>query len=694
MTLPDISSVSYEEAQVRVEELRRAIEHHSYRYYVLDDPEITDAEYDTLFRELQAFEAAFPDLDSPESPTKRVGGAVADGFETYVHALPMLSLDNAMNEEQWDDFHRRVLGGISQDNCEYWVDPKMDGLALEVIYENGRFVRAATRGDGEKGEDVTENMRTVDNLPLRLRDAGPVPEVLEVRGEVVIGVAGFADLNRRQAARGGKIFANPRNAAAGSIRQLDPKIAASRPLRFIAYGLGRVQWKTGGDLLSMPPQWRTQQEAMYGLRELGFTIAPEAGLCRSSEEVKAKFRVLQEKRDSLPFEIDGMVAKVNKIALQQALKETARAPKWALALKFPAQQKETVLEDISIQVGRTGVLTPVAHLAPVQVGGVEVSRATLHNQDEIAAKDFRIGDTVIVQRAGDVIPQLVGVILEKRPEDAVPYLFPEICPECGSSVFRQEDEAAVRCTNTFCPAMLRRGMSHFVSKAGLDMQGVGQKWVEKLVDEGIVTSPVDLFTLRVSDLLQFERMGAKSAEKFIQAVGTAKKGAMLHRLIGALGIRHVGEQTARTLAANFADLDGLAAATRETLTGLPDVGPEVAGAIRSFFQQESTKELLTRFKEIDLWPLQEKVDEAEAGALPLAGKKFIFTGSLPVGRKEAEALVEKLGGNCMKSISAKLDYVVAGEKAGSKLAKAEKLGLTVLDYEEFLSLVEPHIGKE
>lgn len=744
MNLEDISTMSSEDAASRAASLRTALEYHNRKYYVLDDPEITDAEYDVLFRELVTLEEHFPELRTVNSPTARVGGAVADGFTSYTHAIRMLSLDNAMDEEAFDAFHQRVVKGLGGTTPEYWVDPKMDGLAVSIVYENGQLVTAATRGDGETGENVTGNILTIRNVPLSLVGAD-IPSLLEVRGEIVIGHKDFEALNRKQAAKGNKIFANPRNAAAGSVRQLDTKIAASRPLTFLAYGIGRVQWdgeyvsevveKPTSD--SVPPKsvskssspqqlslfgeaiptskvvetntqpastpvvtsenqqgflqsdrWQTQQELMVGLGDLGFTIPPDAGLWSTPEGVKEQFRVLQEKRDELPFEIDGMVLKVNDRMQQEELGFTARAPKWALALKFPAQQARTKLIDIFIQVGRTGKLTPVAELEPVQVGGVEVARATLHNQDEIAAKDFRVGDTVIVQRAGDVIPQLVRVIKEERPENAEEYVFPAECPECQTPVFRVEGEAAHRCGNKYCPAKIRRGMVHFVSKAGLDMQGVGAKWVEKLVNEGHLKTFADLFKIKSSVLLTFERMGTKSADKFVQAIEAGRAAATLNRLISALGIPHVGEQTGRVLAANFEDLDGLANAKRIDLENLPDVGPEMAGAIRTYFQEEDTRELLLQFKEVGLWPVAVVADAADGQELPFTGKKFIFTGSLPMSRKEAEALVMERGGSCMKSISKKLDYVVVGEKAGSKLAKAESLGLEILSFDQFMNLID------
>ena len=658
--------------------LRERLEYHNHRYYVLDDPEISDAEYDELFRELAALEAEHPELDDPNSPTRRVGGKPAEGFTVYEHALRMYSLDNGMDMEAWYAFAERVAKGVDATDVTYWADPKMDGLAMEVIYEEGRFVRAATRGDGITGEDVTRNMRTVMNLPLVLRGEN-IPDVLEVRGEVVISNREFAALNARQAEAGEKVFANPRNAAAGSIRQLDPKVAASRPLRFMAYGVGRVQW--ADEVVS----WTTQQAIMEGLKGLGFAVSKEAKLCVSDREVAEYFEQLMIQRDELPFEIDGVVAKVNDLEMQQALGFTSRAPRWALALKFPAYQTKTRLNHIRIQVGRTGVLTPVAELEPVELAGVVVSNATLHNKGYIEERDFRIGDTVLVQRAGDVIPQVLSVDAGERSESAEKYVFPMQCPVCGSAA--EEDGERVLCTNSECPAKTVQRIIHFVSKAGLDMEGVGRQWVRKLAEDGVLNSPADLFTLKKTALLKYGGMGDKSAENFIAAIDKARRTAPLWRLIAGLGIRHVGEQTARTLADNFEDLAAIGQVTREELQDLDDVGPIVAESLYDFFHGAEAEELFARFKEADFWPTGgPRLAEASAG-LPLAGKVFLFTGTLPVKRDEAHAMVEAQGGVAAKSISKNVDYVVAGEKAGSKVQKAEKLGLEVIDFETFQGLI-------
>jgi len=676
------------EAHARAEELRSLLEQHSHLYYVLDAPQISDAEYDALFRELLALEEAHPELVTPSSPTRKVGGEVLPSLESRRHTLRMFSLDNAFSDDDFRDFVQRIYRAADspdalgpQDELAFWADPKMDGLAMEVIYERGEMTAALTRGDGETGELVTHTMRTVKNLPLRLRQsAGPVPLRLEVRGEVVMRRDDFESLNARQREAGGKVFANPRNAAAGSVRQLDSRVAADRPLMFLAYGVGAVEWE------QETPHWTTQQQIMLGLSDLGFQIPPQTRLCTGVREVLEHFASLGAMRGDLPFEIDGMVAKLNDLALQEALGFTARFPKWAIAFKFPAQQARTRLLDIQIQVGRTGVLTPVAHLEPVEVGGVVVSRATLHNEDEIRAKDLMIHDTVIVQRAGDVIPEVVRALAEERTGGELPFEFPSVCPVCQSPAVREQGEAAWRCMNMACPAVVRQSIAHFVSKAGLDIQGVGKSWVEQLVDRGVVQTPVDLFALTKGRLMGFERMGSKSAQNFVQALAGAKQTATLPRMLCALGIRHVGEQTARVLAQHFKSLDALAAADTETLTALPDVGPEVAASIRSFFGNEANRNLLEQFRQIGLWPVYESAPVATDH--PLAGKRMVFTGTLPtLKRSAAQKMAEEAGAVLVGSVSAKVDFVVAGEEAGSKLDKARQLGVPVLDEAAFLHLL-------
>jgi len=675
--------------QDRLRQLREQLHEHDYRYYVLDDPQIEDAAYDALFRELKALEAAHPEYDDPNSPTRRVGGTVLSAFVSKPHRLRMYSLDNAMSEAEWLDFVTRAANKLDKEGVpferSFWVDPKFDGLALEILYEHGVYAGALTRGDGEVGEDVTENVRTVKNVPLDLRPhaarAGlPVPALLEVRGEMVMTRQDFYELNERQREQGGKIFANPRNAAAGSVRQLDSTVSASRPLTFFAYALGSQDWGAAN------PGWTTHSAAMHGLASLGLPVSP-LGKVVDQDGVYRAFEDFGKKRQDLPFEIDGMVVKVDSLALQEALGFTDRAPRFALALKFPAHEAETVLEKIEVQVGRTGVLTPVAILAPVSLAGVTVSRATLHNEDEIKAKDLRQGDTVVVRRAGDVIPEVVKVVPEKRPAEATAFDFPHTCPSCRSPAVRAPGEAAWRCVNLACPAMLRRSIAYFVSKSGLDIEGLGTKWVQTLIDKGMVHTPADLFTLSEADLVPLERMAEKSAANFVAAVEAARQNATLARLIAALGIRQVGTRTARTLAEHFRDLDALCAATAEELTALPDIGPEVAGSIREFCGSEANRELLERFKALGLWPVSDPRPVA-ASATPLAGKRFLFTGTLPgLPREKAQALVEAAGGKVVSSVSKKLDYLVAGADPGSKLAKALTLGVTVLAPEAFAALM-------
>lgn len=704
-----------ESARSRAAALRALLEYHGRRYYVLDDPEISDAGYDSLFRELLVLEEAYPALKTPDSPSVRVGGAVLEALPTRAHSLRMYSLDNVFTMEEWREAVQKMLRqlpGRAEADLSFWMEPKMDGLAMELVYEKGLLAFALTRGDGEVGELVTENMRTVKNIPLRLQSHGAFPDRLEVRGEVVMSRRDFAALNARQEAAGGRLFANPRNAAAGSVRQLDSSTAAKRPLRFLAYGIGRAVWAAGPE----GSFWRTQQEVMLTLQDYGFAIAPEAALCPSVPSVEDWCQALAGRREAFPFELDGAVAKVNSLALQEELGFTARAPRFAVAFKFAAMQAATKLVDIQIQVGRTGVLTPVALLEPVNVGGVVVQRATLHNEDEIRAKDVRIGDTVLVQRAGDVIPEVVGPVVDKRDGSEAVFLFPSLCPECGNHVHRAQGEAAWRCVNRSCPAVLRESIKHFVSKAGLDIQGIGARWVEQLIDRGLVKSPADLFRLTEESLRGLERMGEKSAANFVAALGAAREQATLPRLLSALGIRHVGEQTAKALARAFGSIDALAAAEEEALRAVPDVGPEVAAAIRDFFAEPGNSRLLDDFKGLGLWPsatgdgqkgpgsgpalfspsrqnsLLPLLEPGAAGppssAQPLAGKTILFTGALSgMGRGQAQRLAEAAGADVLAGVSRKLDVLVAGENPGSKLAKARALGVKILSEADFLALL-------
>lgn len=666
----------------QVEKLREELEYHNRQYYVLDSPEIEDNDYDALFRQLRALEEQYPELDDPNSPTRRVGGQAAPGFEQQQHSLPMYSLDNVFDLEGWNAFVDRVHRGLDGfGRVAFWVDPKLDGLACEIVYENGQMTLALTRGDGVTGEVVTANMRTVRNLPLQLKSS-PLPTRLEVRGEVVMLKRDFQRLNETQEEEGNRAFANPRNAAAGSLRLLDSSITAKRRLSFIAYGVGDVAFPEGAT------PWNTHGEMMAFLEDAGFTVPFQASLCESPEDVAAYYQRLTDERESLPVEIDGVVAKVNSLEAQQTLGFTARAPRFAMALKFPAVEAETILESIEIQVGRTGVLTPVAHLQPVEVGGVTVSRATLHNEEEIQKKGLLVGDIVKVRRAGDVIPEVVRPVTEKRTGKEEKFVFPTSCPSCGSSVERLPGEVALRCLNVSCPSVMRRKLTHFVSKAGLDMTRVGVKLVEQLIDKGIVSHPADLFRLHRAELHKLDRMGEKTIDNIMKAIDAARTESSLERLIAAMGIRHVGEQTAKTLARSFEDLEAIGAATVEELTGLPDIGPEVAESIHAFSRNADNHRMIEDFREIGLWPRGGKGEEPVAESA-VAGKTLLFTGTLEgMSRPEASKLAEAHGARVVKAISSKVDYLVAGAKAGSKLRKAQELGVAVLDLEQFLAMIQ------
>lgn len=668
-------------------ELHKVLSYHAWRYYVQDNPEIDDLEYDRIYHRLKALEEEYPALVTPDSPTQKVGGAVLASLPSREHSLRMYSLDNVFDMGEWEEYSQRtlkLLPGRRPEDLAFWTEPKMDGLALEIIYENGVLSLALTRGDGQKGEVVTENVRTIKNVPLRLHGDN-LPELLEVRGEVVITHKDFEALNTKQAGQGGKVFANPRNAAAGSVRQLDSSVTASRPLRFMAYGIGLCRFSDGRSFSS-------QSEIMEALKSYGLAVAPDARLCENPGEVAAYYNDLLARRVELMFDIDGVVAKLDRLDWQESLGFTSHAPRWAMALKFPAQQKETKLLSIEVNVGRTGAVTPVAILEPVNVGGVVVARATLHNEDEIRAKDLLIGDTVIIQRAGDVIPEVVRSIPEKRDGRETEFVFPAECPECHHQIHRAPGEAAWRCVNRLCPAVVKESIIHFVSKAGLDVQGVGASWIETLVDKGMVKTPVDLFRLTTLDFLKLDRMGMRLADKFVKAFDAARAGSSLTRLIAALGIRHVGEQTARNLAAAYHDLDAIGAAGVEELQKIPDIGPEVASAITDFFADEGNRELLAALKHIGLWPVAEEKIMSAADA-PLAGKSVLFTGTLSISRSDAKKKAEAAGAKVVSGVSKSLDYLVAGSEAGSKLAKATELGVTVLDEAAFNALLE-HGGEK
>ncbi len=660
--------------------LREEIERHNYLYYVLDTPAIPDAEYDRLFRELERLEAAFPQLATPDSPTQRIGAAPLPGFSQVTHRVPMLSLNNAFAEEEVAAFDRRVREGLVVDEVEYAVEPKFDGLAISLVYENGVLVQGATRGDGYTGEDVTVNLRTIRAIPLRLHAAQP-PRLLEVRGEVVILKADFDRLNRQQREKGEKEFANPRNAAAGSLRQLDPRITAQRPLTFFAYGLGSTEG------VNLP---RTQSAVMDYLETLRIPVCRERKVVRGKAGLLDYYRTIGARRDSLPYDIDGVVYKVNDLGWQERLGFVARAPRFAVAHKFPAQEAMTELLGIEVQVGRTGALTPVARLKPVFVGGVTVTNATLHNEDEVRRKDVRIGDTVVVRRAGDVIPEVVAVVGERRPAEAREFLMPTTCPVCGSHVVRLPDEAAARCSGgLFCPAQRKQAILHFASRRALDIEGMGDKLVDQLVDKELVHTPADIYRLDMNALANLDRMAEKSASNLLSAIEASKK-TTLARFVYALGIRNVGEATAKELARHFGSLESLMAANEDALQQVPDIGPVVAQSIAQFFGEPHNREVIAQL-------IAAGVHWNEGAGVPastsaISGKIFVLTGTLPtLTRDEAKEKIEALGGKVSGSVSSKTGYVVAGTDPGSKFAKAQELGVTILDEAGLMELLEEKI---
>ncbi|HWT72431.1 MAG TPA: NAD-dependent DNA ligase LigA [Oxalicibacterium sp.] len=679
--------------------LRAELHRHDHAYYALDNPTIPDAEYDKLFRELQAIETAHPELIAPDSPTQRVSGKVLEGFEPVFHTVPMLSIRTETDTESsgasnFDARVRRELGlGNTDPPVEYAAELKFDGLAINLRYENGLLVQAATRGDGEKGEDVTQNIRTIADVPRRLKGAEAAKAaVIEVRGEVYMRRDDFEELNERQreliarGAKNEKTFVNPRNAAAGAVRQLDPAIAAKRPLSFFAYGLGDVQGWT------IPP---TQSELLDALAAFGLPLSDERAVVQGAEGLIAFHQSVGAKRDALPFDIDGVVYKVNDRSLQQRLGFVSREPRWAVAHKYPAQEQTTVLRAIDIQVGRTGKLTPVAKLEPVFVGGTTVSNATLHNEDEARRKDVRIGDTVIVRRAGDVIPEVVGVVLERRPAKVgEPFDLCKTlggkCPVCGSAIVREEDEANWRCSGgLFCPAQRKEALLHFAGRRAMDIEGLGGKLVDQLVDSGIIRTLPDLYTLGLAKLAALERMGEKSAQNLLAGLEASKK-TTLARFLFALGIRQVGESTAKDLARHFGTLDRIIEASEEQLLDVPDVGPIVAKSIHTFFRQPHNVEVVERLRGPGIgihW--DEHEGEGDLSPKPFAGKTFVLTGTLPnLSRDEAAEKIEAAGGKVAGSVSKKTSYVVAGTEAGSKLVKAQELGIAILDEAGLLQLLE------
>jgi len=665
-----------EAAAQRIETLSKELERHNRLYYEKDMPEITDAEYDALFKELQGLEGSFPELALPDSPTKRVGGRPLAKFSQVRHTMPMLSLENGFTEEDIRDFDDRVKRflGLSADSAiAYMCEPKMDGVAVELVYQQGLFAIGSTRGDGLVGEEVTENLKTMRDIPLRLRMEQP-PELLTVRGEVYLPLAPFRKFNKEREEDGLPVFANPRNAAAGSLRQLDSRITAKRPLSIFCYAQGEthgISFASQSDFLAQIPAW-------------GLPVNPLVQVVSGIEAVIAYYADMMAKRDELPYEIDGVVVKVDPYPMQRDLGEKSRSPRWAIALKFPPRQATTIVEDIVPQVGRTGVITPVAHLAPVNVSGVMVARATLHNWEEMQRKDIRKGDTVVVERAGDVIPAVVRVVTEKRQGTETALAIPESCPECGGEVVRIPGEVAVRCVGLACPAQLRESLKHFASRRAMDIDGLGEKFIEQLLSLKLVKDVADLYTLKREDFMQFERMGEKLSDNLLHAI-EGSKSRDLSRFIFALGIRNVGEHTAKLLADAFGSVENLAQASEEELTSVREVGPQVAESITDFFRNQENQRVIERLLAAGVHP---SVEEKRVGG-QFTGKTFVFTGTLTrFTRDDAKKIVELEGGHAAGSVSKKTDYVVAGSEAGSKLAKAVQLGVKVLTEEEFLELVK------
>jgi len=662
-------------AAARIPELRKIIEYHNRRYYQQDAPEISDAEYDRLMRELQDMETLYPDDDLALSPTQRVGAAPLARFSPFSHPRAMLSLANAFSSEEMRDFDLRIRRLAKTDKMDYVAEPKLDGLAVNLIYENGLFIRGATRGDGATGEDVTQNLKTIASLPLTVkkRTQYPVPEFIEIRGEVYMERKPFEKLNRRREEQGEEPFANPRNAAAGSLRQLDPKITARRPLNVFLYGVGSVRGVT----------FSSHREILEALAAWGFPVNP---LIQKAPDISAcidYFEQISSMRPNLPYEIDGVVLKVNDLATQEILGNVSRSPRWALACKFPAAQENTVIRDIIVQVGRMGALTPVAVMEPVNVGGVMVSRATLHNEDEILKKDIRIGDTVVIQRAGDVIPEVVRVITSNRTGQEKEFHMPRHCPECDSEIVRQEGEVAHRCVNLSCPAQIKEHIRHFASRGAMDIEGLGEKVSARLFDARLINDPADLYFLKEEQLLALDRQAKKSVEKLLEAIERSKT-PPLDKFIFALGIRHVGERTAKLLAGHFGGMENLMDAGADELTAINEIGPEIAQSIVEFFAEDKNRNVMEKFRRAGVAPQKKDIP---SNAI-FQGKAFVFTGSLEsMGRNEAKALVEARGGSVQSSVTGKTAYVVAGSEPGSKLDKARMQNISVISEEEFLKLI-------
>ncbi|MEA1934930.1 MAG: NAD-dependent DNA ligase LigA [Thermodesulfobacteriota bacterium] len=661
-----------EQIKTNLRDLRNNLNFHSHRYYVLDDPVISDQEYDRLFQELLKIEARYPDLITPDSPSQRVGGTPLSKFQSVEHTYPMLSLENAFSDSDLLDFEERIRRFLKIFTPIFYVaEPKLDGLAVEIVYEHGIMVTGSTRGDGRVGENITNNLKTVSSIPLKLFSSGdwPVPEKLEVRGEVFINFKGFKKLNEQRLADGENLFANPRNAAAGSLRQLDSRITAQRPLDFFAYGVGNPSF--------LP--CRNQDELLKYLGILGFKINPMTTLCSDMNRVIAHFDRLSNVRGGLAYDIDGMVVKVNSFELQTRLGSKARSPRWAIAGKFPASQTTTRLLSVEFGVGRTGAVTPVAILEPVGIGGVTVSRATLHNEDEIKRKDLRIGDMVLIQRAGDVIPEVIKPIIDLRKGNEQPIRMPDRCPECNHELVRPADEAVIRCPNPLCPAQRLRSLIHYTGKAGMDIEGLGKKVMEQLVSEGLINDIPDIYEIEPSDLIGLEGWAEKSADNAVQAIQSSRK-TNPAKFIAALGIRYVGEVTAQLLEDHFITLDSLMNASEADFHEIEGIGEQVAGSLSKYFSDPSVREMLDRVMALGM----EIIPRSPAAErLPLAGNVFLFTGSLKISRSEAKARVKKLGGHVASSVSKKVTHVVCGQKPGSKAKKAQEMGLKILSEEEF-----------
>lgn len=673
--MAQIEDLNAKEASLKWHTLKEAVEHHDYLYHTLDQPVISDYDYDHLLAALQKLESTFPDLITPDSPTQKVGGKILDSFEKVAHNLPMLSLSNSYSSEDIIEFDERVKKFLRSDAAiEYFCELKLDGLALEVIYQDGLLTQAITRGDGQVGEDVTLNVKTIRNLPLRLKIKNP-PKLLEVRGEVLIAKHDFLVMNQKQEEQGQNVFANPRNAAAGAVRQLDSRIAASRPLKFFAYGAGLVDGVTV-----------TSQESLENFfADCGLPIIDRnlTKIAASAEEVISFYNKIESMRKSLSFDIDGIVIKVNSFALQEDLGLVARSPRWATAAKYQPEQATTVVENILVQVGRTGVLTPVAIMTPVKVSGVTVTNATLHNEEELQRKQVRIGDHVIIQRAGDVIPEIVQVLLDKRPSDSSPFIMPTNCPSCGHKVVKLEEEVAHRCINSFCPAIVKESLKHFVSRRAMNMEKIGDRLIDTLVEKKLVRTFSDLFFLQKETLLELERQGEKSVENILNSIEQSKQ-TTLARVIHALGIRFVGEQTAKLLADQFLSLESFMKASSAELVTVPEIGPKVAESIIKWTQDPVIQKEVERLLSVGLQ--FEKHKRATTGSL--SGFSFLITGTLPIKRDEAKDIIEQNGGKILSGVSSKLNFLVVGDDPGSKVDKAQSLGVAIVDWDQVLKMLK------